>query len=121
MTKPKLCSRLRRMAEEYLFIEVDKTKVFYCLHDREKVPLGYWYCLDPLGIPGQLVGPGYKFTFDVRELPQEYRDGLTIEVRPYLGHNSYCQERLAHAEAIKRAITSGYDILKGQWGNNHAQ
>ncbi|WP_337996194.1 hypothetical protein [Oleispirillum naphthae] len=109
----KKCPRLRRLAKQYLFLEENGVKVYHVLHDRENYPLGYWYCLDPIGIPGGCTEEEHAVTFDVRDLPEEFRQGPMEILRTYEVVRKQC-ERDLHRAAIRRAIAAGFDILANQ-------
>lgn len=125
MTKAaKTSAYLRRLAQQYLFMEEGGVKVYHVLHDRENYPLGCWYCLDPVGIPGAFLEDQLAVSFDVRDLPEEIRQGpmeFSLSIEQLTGSNWRAEmarneqrERDLHRAALRRAIAAGFDILANQ-------
>ena len=73
--------------------------------------LDYWYAL----VPNHRAEGGGQ-DFDVRRLPDRYRQGLVLEnVTPVSNSEAYGKAREAmfeaHRQAIRRAIEGGHDFL----------
>ena len=115
MAKSKLCSRLQKWAEKHLFLDVDGTKVWHVLKDRNR--LMYWYCIDPIGIPDESEG---AHQFDIRELPEMFTAELRLRRLPFGGYEMSA-DRGAHAKAITQAINAGFDLVEASRAQERAR
>lgn len=106
-----------------LFCHAAGTDVHHTYKPGRSFAMSYWYSLNGQATYAEspcMTGGDDGFLFDVRNLPEKYRDGLEIQVKCGLdqGHMSPLEacrrERAAHCAAISAALIDGFDILANE-------